>query len=103
MIATAQRSCDKPVKDSAEQPQRVLRILLLEDEAFDAELISRTLERGPLPNVVKWVSGGPEFVAAITEFQPDIILADVHLPGFSGNEALAVAHREYPDIPFIFV
>jgi DNA-binding NtrC family response regulator len=37
----------------------------------------------------------------MASFQPDIILSDYHLPGFSGREALKIAQELHPDIPFI--
>jgi DNA-binding NarL/FixJ family response regulator len=33
--------------------------------------------------------------------RPDVILSDYHLPGFSGEAALAIAQEKYPDVPFI--
>jgi CheY-like chemotaxis protein len=40
---------------------------------------------------------------ALRESPPDIILSDYSLPGFNGTTALALAVREAPDTPFIFV
>ena len=37
----------------------------------------------------------------LDSFRPDVILSDYHLPGFSGEAALAIAQERYPRVPFI--
>ena len=39
----------------------------------------------------------------LTTFRPDVILSDFSLPGFSGENALEIAQKQCPDIPFIFL
>jgi PAS domain S-box-containing protein len=39
----------------------------------------------------------------LDQFRPHIILSDFSIPGFSGLEALEIAHGLHSDIPFIFV
>src|SRR5260370_39952670 len=80
-----------------------LRILLLEDTATDAELISLELRHGGIEHVSKCVEVKESFLAALREFKPELILADFNLPGFSGMEALAIARRQCPDVPVIIV
>ena len=43
------------------------------------------------------------FLAALRGQAHDIILSDFSLPQFDGMSALAIAARESPDVPFIFV
>ena len=43
------------------------------------------------------------FMTALEEFCPSIILCDHSLPQFDSKEALAIARRNFPDIPFIMV
>ncbi len=38
--------------------------------------------------VVGTAGTGPDAVAAVKELRPDLVLLDVHLPGFSGLDAL---------------
>jgi len=80
-----------------------LKILMLEDEATDAELAERALRKAGLVFSSKRVDTENDFVAALKEFQPDIVLADYHLPAFDGMAALAIAVARAPDVPFIFV
>src|ERR1043166_9950561 len=80
-----------------------LRILLLEDDPADAELILRELEKGGVAHVSKCVSSREDFFAALVEFDPDLILADHNLPGMTGTEALTLIRQQFPDLPFIVV
>jgi DNA-binding NtrC family response regulator len=79
-----------------------VRILILEDEALDAELAQRLLVRAALSFTAVVVDTRTSFVEQMAAFGPDLILSDYHLPGFSGREALVIAQEHYPDIPFIF-
>jgi PAS domain S-box-containing protein len=80
-----------------------LNILNLEDDIDDAAMIHRELHKGGFPFRFKRVVTYEEFLLALQEDQPDVILSDHGLPLFNGFEALAVAKKECPDVPFIFV
>ena len=80
---------------------RSARILILEDEAWDANLAQRLLLEAGLNLVAVVVDSKASFIEQMATFQPDIILSDYYLPGFSGREALKIAQELYPDIPFI--
>ena len=86
----------------ADSAGRRVRILILEDEAWDAELAQRLLRDAGLAFAAVVVDTRASFVEQMAAFRPDIILSDYHLPGFSGQEALKIAQEHYPDIPFIF-
>ena len=80
-----------------------LRLLLLEDSPFDAELLSAELmEAYPRASLVV-VSDGVGYVDALARESFDVILSDHELSGYSGDEALAHARRHVPFVPFIFV
>jgi DNA-binding NtrC family response regulator len=85
----------------AEAAGRSARILILEDEAWDAALAQRLLASAGLNLVAVVVDTKASFIEQMAAFRPDIILSDYHLPGFSGQEALKIAQELYPDIPFI--
>jgi PAS domain S-box-containing protein len=80
-----------------------LRILLLEDEARDAELIQERLEAEGFVCETTRVQTRAEFLAALENDELDIILADYKLPSFDGLSALKLAHDIHPALPFIFV
>ena len=80
-----------------------VRVLMVEDDDNDAALIRRELARlTPAPDI-QHVRTKPAFVAALDGFAPHVILCDHNIPGFSGGEALELAQRARPDVPFILV
>ncbi|MGO4388343.1 sensor histidine kinase [Microvirga sp. 2YAF29] len=84
------------------QSSRVLRILLLEDSALDAELVSEVLSAA-LNASVRRVVLEEEFKAAIENETWDLVLADYLLPGFDGLNALDLVRQLRPSLPFVFV
>ncbi|MCB0638290.1 MAG: response regulator transcription factor [Lewinella sp.] len=77
------------------------RILYVEDEPFLAKIVSESLEsRG---YAVKLVTDGARAVAAFAEWQPDICVLDVMLPGQSGFEIAEEIRRRDPAVPILFV
>ena len=87
--------------DKSKQPD--LRILLLEDDPNDAELIEHELREAGLDFISKRVKTGASFKKALSEFSPDLILSDYDLPHYNGIQALAEVKKQSPDIPFILV
>jgi signal transduction histidine kinase/DNA-binding NarL/FixJ family response regulator len=80
-----------------------LRILHLEDNPNDAELIQAMLETEGITSHVMRVETQADFVASIERGDFDLILADYTLPSFDGLSALKIASEKCPDVPFIFV
>ncbi|MDY9924611.1 PAS domain S-box protein [Methanobacterium sp.] len=80
-----------------------IRILILEDVPLDLELMEAELKRDGINFVSHCVEEEEEYRREITEFQPDIILADHSLPHFDGISAMYIAQDISPDTPFIFV
>ncbi len=80
-----------------------LRLLHLEDDPVDAELITATLMEGNIPCQTQLVDTRQAFVAALKEGRMDLILADYSIPGFDGMTALTLARQHCPDVPFLFV
>lgn len=80
-----------------------IRVLVVEDSELDAELVMDQLVRDGL--VVEWrrVDAERDFVAALEEAVPDIIISDLSMPDFSGYRALEIARKRVPDTPFLFV
>src|SRR5258708_34455434 len=77
------------------------RILILEDEAWDAELAQRLLTDAGLDFTAVIVDTKSAFTEQLTEFRPDLILSDYSLPGFSGADALRIAQQQCPQVPSI--
>ncbi len=80
-----------------------LRILHLEDDPMDAELVLMALSAEGLDCEVQVVSRRDEFDKALERGGMDLILADFALPAFDGMSALAMVRAKLPDLPFVFV
>lgn len=81
---------------------RTVRILHLEDDGADAELIAATLAGEGLPCECVRVDSREQFLSAI-DGQFDVILSDYALPGFDGAAAQKIARERRPEVPFVFV
>ena len=80
-----------------------LDIVCLEDDEHDAELARAALLRSVRIGAWRIAASRDEFVDALNARLPDLILADYRLPNFDGREALAIARRVCPRVPFIFL
>jgi len=76
---------------------------MLEDDVNDAELVQHELRLGGLRFRADCVQTRTAFIDALEHNPPDVILSDHGLPAFGGFEAMVLAKKKYPDIPFIFV
>jgi PAS domain S-box-containing protein len=80
-----------------------IKILHLEDDPRDAELLQATLEAEGVACHITRVEARPDFLAFLKQDGFDLILADYTLPCFDGISALTIAKEVRPDVPFIFV
>ncbi|WP_246505011.1 sensor histidine kinase [Microvirga antarctica] len=80
-----------------------MKVLLLEDSALDAELVTEALSGTGLPCEIRNVVSAAPFMEAIQGETWDLVLADYVLPDFDGLSALRVAREAAPETPFIFV
>ncbi len=80
-----------------------IRVLMVEDSELDAELVVDEIVREGFAIDTRRVDDEVEFIRALIEFAPDIIISDLSMPDFSGYRALELARERVPDIPFLFV
>jgi len=79
-----------------------VRVLIVEDDPVDAELMVRELKRGGFaPDWVR-VQTESEYLAQLDR-EPEVILSDSNMPLFDGFEALDLLQKRGLDIPFILV
>src|SRR5262245_10679288 len=79
-----------------------IRVLILEDDPADAQLMVRELRQSGIEAQVERVETETDFVARLTP-EPDLILSDFKLPQFGGLEALRLVRSRGLDVPFIIV
>ncbi|MBI4548384.1 MAG: response regulator [Ignavibacteriae bacterium] len=80
-----------------------IRILHLEDNENDSELVKELLHREGVDCELVCVDTRSEFIKALEQGTFDLIISDYTLPSFSGDFALALARERAPEIPYIFV
>lgn len=78
-------------------------ILLVEDNPTDAELVEAILTEEFDNLRFERVDTASELRRQLSEFNPQMILSDYSIPGFSGLEALHICQEMKPETPFIFV
>jgi two-component system, cell cycle sensor histidine kinase and response regulator CckA len=79
---------------------RLLRVLHLEDNHLDLELVAGWFEDEQIPCEIINAQTAGEFDAALGS-EIDIIISDFKLPSFDGLRALAMARQRRPEVPFI--
>ena len=80
-----------------------LKILHLEDNENDSELLQLELEKESIIFIYDRVDKEEDFVKRLLKGDFDIILSDYSLPAYNGLKALQKAMEIKPDIPFILV
>ncbi len=88
---------------AALEPNKTLRVLLIEDNNDDAALVERTIRKSGWRLDFRRVETAASFQAALQEHPWDVILSDFHLPSFDAFSALRIAHGSKSDAPFIIV
>lgn len=92
-----------PSQGASQSPNPVLRILHLEDNPADGELIQSMLEAGGIASTFHRVETPADFETALDQGCFDLIISDHTLPSFDGLSALGLARQKHPELPFIFV
>ena len=79
------------------------KILFLEDNLDDVELMEHELRNAKINFTSTQVSRKKDILSRVKEFEPNIILVDYTLPSFNGIEAFRMIRQERKYIPFILV
>lgn len=82
-----------------------LRVLHLEDNLLDHELVKAMLEEGglPWPCLIERVDTEADFRAALGSFGPHIVLSDYSLPSYDGLSAFSHVRETDTHLPFVIV
>ena len=81
----------------------LLRVLIVEDSEFDAQMIIGHVRKGGYEVVAERVETAEAMERALGEKLWDIILSDYNLPTFSAPEALKILQGSELDLPFIII
>src|SRR5690242_1441104 len=80
-----------------------IRVLIVEDDVDDAEMLLRALRQTGFAPEWKRVETEAEYLACLEAGTAEVILSDSSLPQFDGFEALELLKGRGLDIPFILV
>lgn len=90
-------------QENRAEPPAQLRVLHVEDNVMDAELVAMALRKGGFSAAIEVVQSEAEFERQLQQHTPDVVLADYNLPQWSGMEAVKLMHRAGVEVPFILV
>ena len=80
-----------------------LKIIILENNDADAEMIRYLLKKTDLNCQVKVMMTKAVYGQALDEFKPDLVLSNNEMPQFTAYEALQILQRHALHIPFILI
>src|SRR4051812_23275257 len=78
-----------------------LRILHLEDDPNDTEILSMLLGDENIPFQVRRVETRKDFEIALEKEKWNLVISDFSLPSFDGLKALSFTREKFGDMPFI--
>jgi len=82
-------------------PAGPIRILHLEDDPHDSELLSMILADENIPSEVHRVETRADFESALEKQRWNLVISDYSLPSFDGLKALSLTRERFGDMPFI--
>ena len=80
-----------------------LRVLIVDDSRDDAELTEFALREAGLVVDCRSLCREDALATALDGFDPQLVLCDLNLPGWSGPEAMAAVRSRAPWARFVFV
>lgn len=80
-----------------------LRILLLEDDPVDAEVLLRAVEDSVPGSLVRRAGSKAEFGRMLEEFAPQVVLSNHGVADFSARDAFNLTQAHSPESPFLLV
>ncbi len=80
-----------------------LNILLMDDGRSEAETLINELKNEGIPHTLKRAKTKDSFVGALSEFKPNIIIADYCFPDFDGKNIMDIAKSSNPEMMFVLV
>ncbi len=80
-----------------------IKILHLEDNDLDAELVRSQLEKEGFNFQLYRACNKEEFLSRIKESDFNFIISDFSLPDYDGLSALKLVRQTMPEVPFVFI
>ncbi len=80
-----------------------IRILIVDDHFIVRIGLLTSIKMAPDLMVVAEASTGAQAIKLYRQHLPDVVLMDLRLPDFSGIEATAALHNEFPDVRILII
>jgi len=81
----------------------LIRVLYVEDNALDRDLVRDALERESSGFLVETASTRPEFEQRLASGSYDVVLTDFNILGFDGLEVLEAARARNASLPVVIL
>lgn len=78
-----------------------IRLMLVDDHEIVRAGLRIMLESEPDLEIVAEAESGEEALELVGEFNPEVVVMDVSLPGMGGAEATRALRERYPEIPIL--
>lgn len=75
------------------------KIIFVDDEPDIGLLVTKIL--GDFGHDIRWVSSAKECFEALEEYEPDLVIMDIFMPGTNGVEAAKEIKARHPEIPVL--
>jgi len=79
------------------------KLLIVDDEQIEREGLQAILHRGFPELEIRQAKNGMLAIEIAEQFQPELVLMDIKMPGMSGLEAIEQLSKDYPGMKFIMV
>jgi two-component system cell cycle sensor histidine kinase/response regulator CckA len=93
----------EPETQNATPPGQSLRVLILEDEPSDAELMAEMLRQAGYSLSLEVTDSRAQFERRLEQGDVDVILADYNLRTWTAIDALELVKKSAKDVPFVVV
>ncbi|MBH5319529.1 hybrid sensor histidine kinase/response regulator transcription factor [Paenibacillus sp. GSMTC-2017] len=93
--------CTIPLQ--AERIQGTIRLLIVDDQAIIADSLKHIMNQHADFLVVGTACNGQGALELCEQFEPDIVLMDVHMQGMNGLEALRVMKQRWPTMKVVLM
>lgn len=80
-----------------------MRILIADDNALVRRGLRELLSSETAWEVCGEATGGPETLVKAQEFQPDLILLDISMPGMNGLQVARLLRQQVPEAKILII
>lgn len=86
---------------TTEHTEKNLNIAIADDHPLILKGLQNMLQTVPGIRITQTYNDGESLLAGLAEYQPDILLLDIQMPGLSGDVLTRMIVRQYPNVKII--